>query len=94
MSAGIDDMSSTQPGIQSSAVTRDGTDKPIPIWPEGILAALAGITLLVIGLRHRTWIQRKSREVQRAVSEFQRQGGLEELTQVAQHAAELVKGKG
>ena len=68
------------------------TDAPIPIWPEGVVALLAGLTLLVIGLRHRTWIQKKSGEVQRAVSEFQRQGGLDELTQVAQHAAELLKG--
>lgn len=73
-------------------VPRDSTDRPIPVWPEGVLALLAGATLLVIGLRHRTWLQRKGQEVQSAVQEFQKQGGLDELTQVAQHAAELLKG--
>jgi hypothetical protein len=70
----------------------DSTDTPIPVWPEGVVAVIAGIALLVIGLRHRTWLQRRGGEVQRAVAEFQRQGGLDELTQVAQHAAELVRG--
>lgn len=72
-------------------VSTDPTDQPIPLFPEGVLAVLAGVTLLVIGLRHRTWLQRKGQEVQRAVSEFQKQGGLDELTQVAQHASELLK---
>lgn len=74
------------------ALPRDSTDRPIPVWPEGVLAVVAAATLLVIGLRHRTWLQRKGREVQAAVQEFQKQGGLEDLTQVAQHAADLLKG--
>ena len=52
------------------------------------------ITLLVIGLRHRVYLQRKARELQRAVEEFQKQGGLEDLTQVARQAGELLKGAG
>ncbi len=75
-----------------ASMTGDSTDTPIPVWPEGVLAVLAGLTLLVIGLRHRTWLQRKGQEAQRAISEFQNQGGLDELTQVAQHASELLKG--
>ena len=70
----------------------DPTDRPIPLWPEGMLVVAAGITLLVIGLRHRAWIQRKADEGQRMVAEFQRQGGLEDLTQVARQAADLFKG--
>jgi hypothetical protein len=57
-----------------------------------VLVAAAGITLLVIGLRHRVWIQRKVTETQRMVEEFQRHGGLEDLKQVAKQASELVKG--
>jgi hypothetical protein len=76
----------------SGARITDSTDTPIPVWPEGVVAVAAGIALLVIGLRHRTWLQRKGREAQRALAEFQRQGGLDELGQVARQAAELVKG--
>jgi hypothetical protein len=75
-------------------VRSDPTDRPIPLWPEGVLAVAAGVTLLIIGLRHRTWIQRKVDEGQRMVAEFQRQGGLEDLTQVAKQAGELLKGNG
>lgn len=77
-----------------SPVRTDPTDRPIPLWPEGVLAVAAGVTLLIIGLRHRTWIQRKVDEGQRMVAEFQRQGGLEDLTQVARQAGELLKGAG
>src|SRR2546426_281304 len=70
----------------------DPTDRPIPVWPEGVLALAAGITLLVIGLRHRMYLQRKGQELQRAVEEFQRHGGMEDLTQVARQAGELLKG--
>lgn len=75
-------------------VRTDPTDRPIPLWPEGALVATAAVTLLIIGLRHRTWIQRKVDEGQRMVAEFQRQGGLEDLTQVARQAGELLKGAG
>jgi hypothetical protein len=92
MSATTNEITSTS-GAATGSNRADSTDTPIPLWPEGVLAVIAGVTLLVIGMRHRTWIQRKSGEVQRTVSEFQKQGGLDELTQVAQHAAELVKGK-
>lgn len=70
----------------------DPTDRPIPIWPEGVLAIAAGVTLAVICFRHRTWLQRKVEEGQRAVAEFQRQGGVEDLTQVAKQAADFLKG--
>lgn len=72
----------------------DPTDRPIPLWPEGVLAVAAGITLLVIGLRHRTYLQRKAMEMQRAVEEFQRHGGMEEIRHVAQQATEMFKGAG
>lgn len=72
----------------------DTTDQPISLWPEGVIAAVAGVTLLVIGLKHRTWIQRKVAEGQRAVEEFQRHGGLEDLTQVARQASEFIKSAG
>jgi hypothetical protein len=67
-------------------------DTPIPLWPEGVIAIIAGLTLVLIGVRHRFYLQRKAREIQRAVDEFQRQGGVEELSHVAQQAAELFKG--
>lgn len=70
----------------------DSTDRPIPLWPEGVVAVVAGVALLVIGLRHRTWIQRKATEAQRAVEEFQKQGGLDDLTHMAQQASQLLKG--
>ena len=70
----------------------DPTDRPIPLWPEGVLAVAAGITLAVIAFRHRTWIQRRVTEAQRAVDEFQRQGGMEELKGVARQAAEMLRG--
>jgi hypothetical protein len=73
-------------------VRTDPTDRPIPLWPEGLLVVAAGVTLLVIGLRHRAWIQRKAEEGQRMVAEFQRQGGLDDLSQVARQAADLFKG--
>src|SRR3954453_2082343 len=79
------------PGAMSGAAA-DPTDQPIPIWPEGVLALAAGITLLVIGLRHRAYLQRKAQELQRAVDEFQRHGGMEDLTHVARQAGELLKG--
>lgn len=69
------------------------TDRPIPLWPEGLLAIAAGMTLIVIGLRHRVYLQRKARELQRMLEEFQRQGGLEELAQVARQAGEFLQGR-
>jgi hypothetical protein len=78
----------------TSAVTAatDSTDRPIPLWPEGVVALVAGIALLVVGLRHRVYLQRKGKEVQHLVNEFQRQGGLDELKQMAQQASEFLKG--
>lgn len=67
-------------------------ERPIELWPEGVLAALAGITLVVIGFRHRLYLQRKAQEIQRVVDEFQREGGVDEIKQVARQAAELLKG--
>lgn len=69
-------------------------NRPIPLWPEGVLAAAAGITLVVIGVRHRFWLQRKATEAKRAVEEFQSHGGLDELTQMARQASDFIKGSG
>ena len=80
------------PAETSSVAAYDGTDTPIPLWPEGVLVVLAGITLLVVGMRHRTYIQRKVTECQRALDEFQRQGGLDDVQQVARQASEFLKG--
>src|SRR5262245_53987280 len=80
---------------ETAAISRSSaTDQPISLWPEGVLALAAGITLLVICLRHRTYIQRKAQELQRVVDEFQRQGGVEDLTHVARQAADFIKGAG
>jgi hypothetical protein len=76
----------------SNSRTGDPTDTPIPLWPEGVLAVLASAVLVAIGLRHRVFLQRKATEVQRAVEEFQRQGGIEDLTQVARQASEFLQG--
>ena len=76
----------------SSPSPVSSTDRPIPLWPEGALAIVASMTLLVIGLRHRAYLQRKAREIQRAVEEFQKQGGLDELTEAARQAADILKG--
>lgn len=67
-------------------------NRPIPLWPEGMLAVTAVITLVVIGVRHRFWLQKKAAEAQRAVEEFQRHGGLDELTQMARQASDFLKG--
>ena len=80
--------------VDRAASRSDPTDRPVPVWPEGVLAIAACATLLVIALRHRTWIQRKVTEAQRVVEEFQRQGGVEDLTQVARQAAEMLRGSG
>jgi hypothetical protein len=82
----------TEPSTERARI--DPTDRPIPIWPEGVLAVAAGVTLAVIAFRHRTWIQRRMTEAQRAVEEFQRQGGIEDLTQVARQAADMLRGSG
>jgi hypothetical protein len=58
-----------------------------------VLAVLAGATLLLIAYRHRTWLQRKSAEVQRVVEEFKRQGGVEDLGAVARQAAEFLRAR-
>ncbi len=79
------------PVVEASTAV-EATDRPIAVWPEGVLAVVAGVTLVVIGLRHRVWIQRKVRDAQRVVEEFQRQGGVDELVQVARQASDLIKG--
>jgi hypothetical protein len=71
---------------------RDPTDKPIPVWPDGVVAVAAIAVLAYVCVRHRTWITRKVGECQRAVDEFQRQGGAEELGQLAKTAVEFFKG--
>jgi len=72
----------------------DPTDRPIPLWPEGVVVLAAGIALTLIALRHRKWLQRKVDEGQRMVAEFQRHGGVDDLTQMAKQAAEFLKGGG
>ncbi len=90
-----EDLATTSPERAPSAPDSSllhPAERPIDLWPEGVLAALAGITLVVIGFRHRLYLQRKAQEVQRMVDEFQREGGVEEIKQVARQAAELLKG--
>jgi hypothetical protein len=82
----------TASSLPASLPTVHPTDQPIPLWPEGVLVVLAGVTLVVIGLRHRLYIQRKVQECQRMMEEFQRQGGMEDLAHVARQASELLKG--
>ncbi len=71
---------------------RDTSDEPIGIWPEGVVAIAAIAVQAYVGIRHRTWITRKVGECQRAVDEFQRQGGAEELGQLAKTAVDFFKG--
>ncbi len=85
-------MAPAQPALP--ATTGDKTDRPIPLWPEGVLVAAATATLVVIGLRHRTYLHRKYTECRRAVEEFQRQGGLDDLQAVARQASDLLRGQG
>ena len=73
---------------------RDATDTPIPLWPEGVIALCAGLALLMIAVRHRVYLQRKVAQGQRMADEFQRQGGMEEVQQVARQAMELLRGSG
>jgi hypothetical protein len=78
--------------IPAKPARRDPTNEPIEIWPEGVVAIAAIAILAYVGIRHRTWIQRKCGECQRAVDEFQRQGGAEELGQLAKTAVDFFKG--
>lgn len=82
----------SEAGVSSVPARLSRAEQPIPLWPEGVLALVAGITLLVIGLRHRVYLQRKAQELQRAVDEFQRQGGIEDVTHIAKQAADFFKG--
>jgi hypothetical protein len=76
----------------ASSTTVDSTDRPIPLWPEGVLVVASALTLVVIGLRHRAYLQRKVTETQRCLEEFQRQGGLDDLQQVVNQASTFLKG--
>lgn len=67
------------------------TDRPIPVWPEGVLALAAGAILLFVGMRHRDYLARKVREAQRAVDTFQQQGALDDVAHLAKQAASLFK---
>jgi hypothetical protein len=91
LSAGTTSVDPVNAGVSSASLS---SDSPVPLWPEGVLAVVAGVTLLVIALRHRTFLQRKVNEAQRALEEFQRQGGLDDLTHVARQASEFLKGAG
>jgi hypothetical protein len=70
----------------------DPTDKPIPAWPDGVLLLAASIVALTIALRHRTYLERKIHSTRRAVEEFRAHGGMDEVTHIAQSAAELLRG--
>lgn len=78
--------------VTPASTTVDPTDRPIPLWPEGVLVVASALTLVVIGLRHRAYIQRKVTETQRCLEEFQRQGGLDDLQQVVNQASTFLKG--
>jgi len=80
-----------EPSAPLTAAAPNPADTPIPLWPEGVLALLAGGILLVIGFRHRIYLHRKYQEVKRAADEFQRQGGVDDLSQVARQVTELLK---
>jgi hypothetical protein len=82
------------PQSGGTPVATSTAEQPISFWPEGALAIAAGVTLLVIGLRHRIYLQRKYTEIRRAVDEFQRQGGFDDLQQVARQAQDLIRGNG
>jgi hypothetical protein len=70
----------------------DPTDKPIPVWPDGVLLFTAIVTTLCIGLRHRAYLERKFYSTRRAIEEFQAHGGVDEVTHIARSAAELLRG--
>jgi len=74
------------------STTPDPTDKPIPIWPDGVLLFTAVVTALCIGLRHRAYLERKFYSTRRAIEEFQAHGGVDEVTHIAKSAAELLRG--
>ena len=78
-------------GVERITAGLDPTDRPIPFIPEGALVLAAGVTLLIVGLRHRAYIVRKVQECQRWFDEFQRQGGLDDLAQVARQTADVLK---
>ncbi|MBM3458261.1 MAG: hypothetical protein FJX77_06990 [Armatimonadetes bacterium] len=67
------------------------SEQPPSVWPEGVLLVLAAATVGIIAFRHRVWVQRKVTEAQKLVTEFQQQGGLDELTKVAQQAVDFLK---
>lgn len=70
----------------------DPSDRPIPVWPDGVLLFGAIVTALCIGLRHRAYLERKFHSTRRALEEFQAHGGVDEVTHIAQSAAELLRG--
>lgn len=70
----------------------DPTDKPIPVWPDGVILFGAIVTALCIGLRHRAFLEKKFHSTRRAFDEFKAHGGVDEVTQIAQSASELLRG--
>ncbi len=67
------------------------TDRPIPLWPEGVVALAAGAALICIGLRHRVWIQKKLADAQRAVETFQEGGAIEDIRVLAKRATDFLQ---
>ncbi len=66
-------------------------DRPIPLWPEGVVALAAGAALIYIGLRHRVWIQKRVADAQRAVETFQEGGAIEDIRVLAKRATDFLQ---
>lgn len=70
---------------------RPPADSPIPLWPDGVIAAAAGAVLLAVAYRHRRFLGRRVREAERAIREFQRRGGLDEVRNLCRQLGELAR---
>jgi hypothetical protein len=79
-------------GATPPAAARKASDQPIPVWPDGVLAMLAAGTLLAIAYRHRGYLERQCNAARRAVEEFQRHGGIDDLTAVTRQVADFARG--
>ncbi len=79
----------------ASATTEpaDPTDRPIPLWPEGVLAGAAAVVLFVVALNHRSWLRRKAGEARRAIDALQEHAAADDLKALAREAGSFLKGK-
>lgn len=71
------------------SVTPSRADQPISLWPEGVVAGIALITIGLVAYQHRRYLRRKYLEAKRLLDEFQKHGGLEELQVLARRAGDL-----